>query len=379
MKRKIGFKSLLAGTACAMLLLIQPSADACTALHLTAKDGGVVVGRTMEFGVDVQSDAIVVPAGSKLTSSLPDKSQGIQYSTKYGIVGANFMNKHMVVDGMNEKGMYVGALYLPGYASYQKETPENAAKSMAPEDYVAWLLGNFASVAEVKANYDKVILVQNPQKEIGGQSFPGHFLVTDSSGASVVIEPIDNALKLFEDPLGILTNSPTFDWHMTNLSNYVNLSPINVHQIDLSSTKITQFAQGGGMLGLPGDYTPASRFIRAVAFSQSAVQLPTTEETVPLVFHIMNSFDIPYGVIQEKPKKDYKMEAQAGGNVTHYDYTQWTTVADLKNKKYAFKTYKDQSIRTIDVRKALAAAGNGIKVIEMDSKQPVEDVSTKFK
>ena len=85
----------------------------------------------------------------------------------------------MVVDGMNEKGIYVGALYLPGYASYPEGAPENAAKSMAPEDYVAWLLGNFSTVEEVKDNYDKVIMVQNPQKEIGGQSFPGHFLVTD--------------------------------------------------------------------------------------------------------------------------------------------------------------------------------------------------------
>lgn len=280
MKNRIGLKSLLVSTACAMLLLSYTPANACTALHLTAKDGGVVVGRTMEFGVDVQSDAVVIPAGTKLTSSLPDKSKGIHYTTKYGIVGANFMNKHMVVDGMNEKGMYVGALYLPGYASYREGTPENASRSMAPEDYVAWLLGNFSTVAEVKANYNKVILVENPQKEIGGQSFPGHFLITDRSGASIVIEPIDKTLKLHEDPLGILTNSPSFDWHMTNLSNYVNLSPINVHQIDLSSTKITQFAQGGGMLGLPGDYTPPSRFVRAVAFSQSAPQLATAAETV---------------------------------------------------------------------------------------------------
>ena len=162
MKKRIGLQSLLMSTACAMLFLSNSSADACTAIRLTAGDSGVVVGRTMEFGVDVQSDAVVVPAGTKLTSSLPDKSKGIHYTTKYGIVGANFMNKHMVVDGMNEKGMYVGALYLPGYASYPEGTPETAAKSMAPEDYVAWLLGNFSTVAEVKVNYDKVLYVPLP-------------------------------------------------------------------------------------------------------------------------------------------------------------------------------------------------------------------------
>ncbi len=368
MKREIGFKSLLVSTACAMLLMSYTLADACTALHLTAKDGGVVVGRTMEFGLDTQSDAVVVPAGTKLTSSLPDKSQGLQYTTKYGIVGLNFMEKRMVVDGMNEKGMYVGALYLPGYASYRKKTPKDAAKSLAPEDYVAWLLGNFASVAEVKTNYNKVVLVENPQKEIGGQSFPGHFLITDASGAAIVIEPIDKALKLYENPLGVLTNSPGFDWHMINLSNYANLSAVNVKPLDFSNTTINTFGQGSGLVGLPGDFTPPSRFVRAVVFSQTAIKLPTAAETVLQTFHIMNAFDIPYGSIQEKTK-----------DAIHYDYTQWTTVADLKNKKYAYKTYNDQSIHSIDVPKALAAAGSEIKVIEMDSKQPIEDVSTKFK
>jgi choloylglycine hydrolase len=82
----------------------------------------------------------------------------------------------------------------------------------------------------------------------------------------------------------------------------------------------------------------------------------------------MNAFDIPYGSIQDKHESGI-----------HYDYTVWTIAADLKNLHYSFKTYKDQSIRTIDVRKALAGAGNKIQVIEMDSKQPIEDVSTKFK
>ena len=82
----------------------------------------------------------------------------------------------------------------------------------------------------------------------------------------------------------------------------------------------------------------------------------------------MNAFDIPYGIIKEKLESGI-----------HYDYTVWTSVADLKNISYSFKTYKDQSIRTIYLLKALAAAGKEIKVIEMDSKQPIEDVSTNFK
>jgi choloylglycine hydrolase len=364
---KHSIKNRLGVIVVAITALGFTAASACTALHIKAKDNGVVVGRTMEFGLDVKPDAVVVPAGTELVSSLPEKSNGIKYTTKYGIVGLNFMGKHMVVDGMNEKGMYVGALYLPGYAFYPEVKSETSDKSMAPEDYVAWLLGNFSSVEEVKKNYDHVILVQNPQKEIGGESFPGHFLVTDKSGASIVIEPLNNTLKIYDNPLGVLTNSPTFDWHIINLSNYVNLSAINVSRIDLNSKTIKSFGQGSGLVGLPGDYTPPSRFVRAVAFSESAIELPTAKETVSQVFHIMNAFDIPLGSIQEKV-----------GDTIHYDYTQWTSVADLNNLTYAVKTYQDQSIRSIDVKKALNAAKDEIKVIKLYSEQEIKDISTNF-
>ena len=360
-------KRTLSIVAAAMTMMGMHSAEACTALHLKAKDGGVVVGRTMEFGLDVKSDAVIVPAGTKLASSLPKKANGIQYTTKYGMVGLNFMGKHMIVDGMNEKGMYVGALYFPGYAYYPQVQPETASKSMAPEDYVAWLLSNFSSVEEVKKNYNHVILVQNPQKEIGGESFPGHFLVTDTTGASVVIEPVKEGLKIYDNPLGVMTNSPTFEWHMINLSNYVNLSAVNVPKIDLSKTKIRSFGQGSGLVGIPGDYTPPSRFVRAVAFSQAAVQLPTAQETLTEVLHIMNSFDIPYGTVREKH-----------GDTIHYDYTQWTSVADLKNLVYGVKTYTDQSIRIINVKKALDAAKDKIRLIKLQSKQKLDDISTNF-
>ncbi len=353
--------------AAAATVIGMSSADACTALHLTAKDGGVVVGRTMEFGLDVKSDGVIVPAGVKLSSSLPKEEGGIKYKTKYGLVGLNFMGKHMVVDGMNEKGLYVGALYLPGYAHYPKVEAKTASKSMAPEDYVAWLLSNFSSVEEVKKNYNKVILVQHPQKEIGGESFPGHFLVTDKSGASVVIEPLKGGLKIYDNPLGVLTNSPTFDWHMINLSNYVNLSAVNVPKINLKNKKIKSFGQGSGLVGIPGDYTPPSRFVRAVAFSHAAIQLPTAKETFTEVFHVMNSFDIPLGTVRE-----------VQGDKIHYDYTQWTSVADLKNLVYGVKTYTDQSIRVIDVKKALEAAKGKIRVIKLKSTQKLDDISTNF-
>jgi len=354
--------------AIASICFAPMSSDACTGLRLAAKDGGVVIGRTMEFGFDVESDAVVVPAGTELFSSLPDKAKGMHYKSKYGIVGANVLGMNVVVDGVNEKGLYVGAFYFPGYASYTKPDPNKYNVSLAPEDYGTWLLANFSIVEEVRRSFSKVVLVPNPIKEIGGESFPGHFVIHDSSGASVVIEPVDGFLKIHENPLGVMANSPTFDWHMTNLRNYVNLTATNVPPIDIGGVRLKQLGQGSGMMGIPGDFTPPSRFVRAVAYSQSALKLPTAKETVPQVFHIMNSFDIPIGAVRD-----------VHGDVVHHDYTVWTTTSDLKNLQWSFRTYRDQTIKSIDVNKALTAAKGKIRVIKMDSEQPIQDVSTDFK
>jgi len=196
---------------------------------------------------------------------------------------------------------------------------------------------------------------------------PVHFVVQDRSGKAVVIEPLNKSLKIYDNPLGVLTNSPSFDWHMTNLRNYVNLSATNVPPLNLGGVTLAQFGQGSGLRGLPGDFTPPSRFVRAVAFSQSAIQSSTASEAALQAFHILNNFDIPYGAVRDKQ-----------GGEMHAEYTTWTSASDLKNLRWYFRTYNDQSIRSVDLTKALAAAKGQVKQIKMDSKQPVADVSTNF-
>ncbi len=349
----------------AALFLAQP-AQACTGLRLTAEDGAVVPGRTLEFGFDLQSNVVVIPKGTKFTGSTPGGGTGLSYTTKYGMLGANAVGLPDIVDGINDQGLYVGLFYFPDYAAYADPSAENAARAMAPYEYGNWLLGNFANVDEVKANFDKVVLVPTILEAIK-QAPPVHFVVHDRSGKSVVIEPVQRTLKIYDNPLGVLTNAPTFDWHMTNLRNYINLSATNVPPVDLSSLKLAQLGQGSGMHGLPGDFTPPSRMVRAVAFSQAALPSQTAPETVLQVFHILNAFDIPVGAV--RGTQDGKVDAE---------YTYWTSVADLKNLKYYFRTYKDQSIRSVDLPAAIAGAKGKTKIITMDSKQPVQDVSTGF-
>jgi choloylglycine hydrolase len=359
------FRALLVGTLVAALSFV-PAAQACTGIRLVAKDGGVIAARTLEFGIDLHSDVLVVPAGTTLTGTLPDGGKGVSYTTKYGFLGANAEGMTAIVDGLNEQGLYVGLFYFPDYATYQDATKDNASRAMAPYEYANWLLGSFANVDEVKANFNKVALVPVVVAAMK-QVPPVHFVVHDRSGKSVVIEPSDKTLKLFDNPLGVVTNSPTFDWHLTNLRNYVNLTVDNVPPVNLGGITLAQFGQGSGLRGLPGDFTPPSRFVRAVAFSQSAMQSDTAEQAVLQAFHILNNFDIPYGAVRDEQ-----------GGQTHAEYTTWTSASDLKNLRWYFKTYGDQSIHSVDLRKALAAAQGKIKLIKMGSQQPIDDVSTNF-
>src|SRR5271163_2885448 len=358
-------RSLLAGILVAALSL-APTAQACTGIRLLAKDGAVVAARTLEFGVDLHSDVLVVPAGTALTGTLPDGGKGISYTTKHGFLGANAEGLTAIVDGINDQGLYVGLFYFPDYASYPDATKDNAAHAMAPYEYANWLLGNFAAIDEVKANFNKVVLVPvvlDAMKQVP----PVHFVVFDRSGKSVVIEPLDKSLKIYDNPLGVMTNSPTFDWHMTNLRNYVNLTATNVPPLGLGGITLAQFGQGSGLRGLPGDFTPPSRFVRAVAFSQSAIPSDTAAEAVLQAFHILNNFDIPYGAVRDTQ-----------GGQMHAEYTTWTSASDLKNLRWYFRTYGDQSIHSVDLTKTLAAAQGKIKLIKMDAPQPIDDVSTDF-
>jgi choloylglycine hydrolase len=251
--------------ALAATIAFAPVVQACTGIQLVAKDGGVIAARTLEFGIDLQSNVLNIPAGTAMTGTLADGGKGISYTTKYGIGGANGAGQIAILDGINDHGLYVGLFYFPGFASYADATPENAARAMAPYEYGTWLLGNFATVEEVKANFDKVVLV--PVVLAALKQVPGiHFVVHDRNGNAVAIEPTDKKLKLFDDPVGVMTNAPTFDWHMTNLRNYINLKPNDVGHIDIGKVELGQFGAGSGMHGLPGDFTPPSRFVRAVAF-----------------------------------------------------------------------------------------------------------------
>jgi choloylglycine hydrolase len=234
-------------------------------------------------------------------------------------------------------------------------------KAVSPTEFSNWLLTQFTNVDEIKGALNQVVIVPTTPKGWPGLP-PLHYIVYDQSGKCIVIEPIKGKLRVYDNPLGVLTNSPTFKWHMSNLSNYVNLSPINPGPVNINNTTLETFSQSTGLHGLPGNFSSPARFIRASILSSLISPTQNASDTVLETFHLLNQFDIPVG-------------AAGTVNKSNPEYTIATTVKDTKNLKYYFKTYDDQSIKVIDFSK-LDTNAKTLKSIPMTGKTNITDITT---
>ena len=315
---------------------------ACTGIRLIAEDGTVVRARTLEFPVELDSDVITVPRGYARTGTTPEGDKGLKWTTKYASLGANGVGLPVIFDGVNEKGLSIGLFYFPNTAGYRKYSAADAAKTIAPWQLGSWILENFATLEEVRQGLQNIVVAE---VEFAAWGFvpPVHYVIYDATGKSIVIEYVDGKLNVHDNPLGVMSNSPAFDWHMTNLRNYVNFSLENAPPVRLGSIELVGFGQGTGLLGMPGDFTPPSRFVRAAAYSTSILPSKTGGEAVLQAFHILNNFDIPRGCSREVHKDSHR-NIQA-------DYTIWTSVCDLRAKRFYFRTYANSQIRSVDLMK----------------------------
>lgn len=337
--------------------------DACTGMLLKAKDGSVVHGRTLEFAVDVDTSVAVIPREYEFEGTAPS-GPGLKYKTKYAAVGSIAADHIAILDGMNEKGLAVGTFYFPGFAGYTTITPENQSKALSPVEFPNWIVTQFATLDEVKAGLADVVIAPTVVKEWGSTPAPFHYIVYDSKGNGLVIEPIDGKLVTYDNPIGTFTNSPSFDWHMTNLRNFINLTPFNANPITFNSVTFAPFGQGSGMVGMPGDFTPPSRFVRAAIYSITAIPSKTADEGIFQLFHILNQFDIPVGVAREK-----------SDGITYSDYTLATTVKDPQALKYYLRTFNDQTIRVVDL-KTFKFDAKAIKKASTSGTEKAVDISS---
>ena len=336
----------------------------CTGLMLTAADGSVIHGRTAEFGVPLDMSIIAVPRGRRFVGATP-QGDGLEYRAKYGAVGISCFGDDGVLDGLNEAGLAAAAFFFPTVAHYTPVTDENRSRGLSPGDFCTWLVTQFATVAQARqAIVDgSVVVTPTVMPGWGDAPPPFHYVVYDKSGASVVVEPIDGRLVVHDNPLGVITNSPSFDWHMTNLRNYIALDPRNVPAIEVDGESFSQLGQGSGMLGLPGDFSPPARFVRAAS----------------LQCHRDSSRHSRGGSWSRPSTSSTTSTSPSDPSVTSpmvrcTDSTQLTAVRDPANGRYYFRTYDDQTLRAVDLA-GLDLDADSIARLDTAGPRPIVDMT----
>lgn len=332
---------------------------ACTGITLRTAKGNTVTARTIEWAAsDMNSLYVVVPRGYTSQSMTPDGATGMRFKTKYGYVGLAVEQSDFVTEGLNEKGLSAGLFYFPEYGKYEPYSKENASRSIADMQLVSYILGTCATVDEVKEAVSGIKI-----HPIDPRASTIHWRFTEESGRQIVLEIIDQKCIFYENELGVLTNSPSLDWHLTNLNNYVNLTSGAVSEGKAGRLALKSLGGGSGFHGIPGDFTPPSRFVRAAFFQCTAPVLKTSEETVFQAFHLLNNFDLPIG-------------AQTNEGVTPPDMpsaTQFTSATDLSEKKIYIKTMYNSHIRCVDLNRINFSKCKFInELLDPQRKEPVE-------
>jgi choloylglycine hydrolase len=316
----------------------------CTGISLGSEDGGVVVARTVEWALgDAKHNQIVLfPRGKVFRAQTPDGMNGMSWEGKFGLVSVSGYDQPYGPDAMNEKGLYVGVYYFPGYADYAQYDMEYADRSMSVGDFMQWMLSSFETVEEVRRNLGRVLVVDVRDPRFGGAPLPFHWKIADRTGASIVVEIVNGGeIKVYETFKGVITNSPTYDWHLTNLRNYLTLTVQPAAPLTVDGEVVHPFGSGSGLVGLPGDFTPPSRFVRAAFLTATVRPLPTSVDAVFEAFRILDSFNIPVGMTGTADKIPHDIESA----------TQITTGADLTNRRYYFHTMSNREVRMIDLLK----------------------------
>lgn len=313
---------------------IHHTADSCTGITLKSNDGANIVARTVEWANgESPSDYLIVPRGYTKQSMLPDGTRtGMKYSAFFGYVG--LASEDYVIEGLNEAGLSAGLFYFPGYGSYPKYDPEEKDITISDTEFVAWILGNFEVVDDVVAALSNVRVVStDPRAETL------HWRVADKNGRQIVIEYINGIPMVHDNKLGVLTNQPTYDWHITNLNNYINLHAGTTDAHEFGNITLNPLGHGSNLLGLPGDVTPPSRFIRVAMYQTSAPVLNTAADAVNQAFTILEAMTIPIGIqFADKTKIPNIPSA-----------TQWTSVTDMTNGNLYYTTMYNPIIRKFDL------------------------------
>lgn len=307
----------------------------CTAI--TYKTNDFYFGRNLDLYYHYDEAVTVTPR----RFPLPFRNGEI-FETHYAMIGmATVSNGYpLYYEATNEKGLSMAGLNFPDNAVYYPES--DTKKNIAPFELIPYLLGRCSTVDAALAKTENINLWNIPfSMEI--PLSPLHWILADKNRC-VTLEPVKDGLKIYENPVGVLTNNPPFDYHMHNLTNYINLTanqPENRFGTDLEP-----YSLGMGAIGLPGDLSSASRFVRAAFTKVNSVSGDSEEESVGQFFHILGSVEQVKGINRVGEGK--------------YEYTVYSCCCNVSKGIYYYTTYNNRRVSAVDMHKENL---NGEKIV----------------
>jgi len=300
----------------------------CTGANYTTKDH--YFGRNLDLEFSYNEAVTITPRNFRLQFR---KMQALD--THHALIGmATIVDGYpLYYDGSNEKGLSMAGLAFAGNADYKPEDPDKT--NISPFEFVPWLLGQFETVDQVKEELRSFNLVDIPFSESFPLS-PLHWIISDRD-KSITVESVRDGLRVYDNPVGVLTNNPTFDIQYFNLNNYAHLSRNQPPQNFSPNLELDLYSRGMGGLGMPGDLSSASRFVKAAFTKENSVSGDSESESISQFFHILGSVAQQRGCVNVKDGK--------------YEITIYSSCCNTDKGIYYYTTYENSQITGVDMHK----------------------------
>lgn len=300
----------------------------CTAVTYTTKDH--YFGRTLDYKISYGEFVTVTPR------NFPFEFVKVKpLETHYAIIGVATVveNYPLYYDATNEKGLSMAGLNFPDNAEYKPE--EKGKNNISPFEFIPWILGQCQSVDEAKKLLVNMNLVAiNFSSEL--PLSPLHWIISDRE-KSITVESVKEGLRVYDNPVGVLTNEPPFNIQMFNLNNYMGLSKFDPHNNFSEKLNLKIYCKGMGAIGLPGDLSSMSRFVKASFVKMNSCSGDTESESISQFFHILGSVEQQRGCVD------------AGED--RYEITIYTSCCNTDKGIYYYTTYENNQITGIDMYK----------------------------
>jgi len=298
----------------------------CTAIGWNS--GSHYFGRNLDLEYAYEEAVTVVPRGFPLTFR---RKQALGWH--YAMIGMAYVRDGypLFYDAVNEKGLSMAGLNFPGSAVYRPE--ETGKDNIASFELIPWILSRCGSVDEARTVLSEVNCTDIAFSDDLPPS-PLHWIVSDKSGA-LTVEPAEDGLRLYENPISVLTNNPPFPWHMQNLNNYMFVSARSPENCFSDRVKLDRYSLGMGGLGLPGDFSSASRFVKAAFVKLNSPEEKEDDAAVRQLFHILGAVSMPRGSVA----------ADSG----LYEITRYTSCCNADKGVYFYTTYENGGITAVNM------------------------------